>query len=79
MQTRSFNVTGMTCTGCINAVTKALNAVDGVETVNVFLASNSATIQFDEKKTDLAHLKVAVSARGYGTEDVAAKKGGCCR
>ena len=78
MQTTNFHVTGMTCSGCVNAVTKALNAIDGVETVNVSLVSNSATIQFDEKKTDLAHLKSAVTAGGYGTEDVAGKKSGCC-
>ena len=78
MQTTTFNVTGMTCGGCVSAVTKVLNAVDGVDTVNVSLASNSATIQFDERKTDLSKLKSVVTESGYGTEEVSAKKSGCC-
>lgn len=78
MQTTTFKVTGMTCGGCVSAVTKVLSAVDGVETVNVSLASNVATIEFDERKTDLSRLKSAVTESGYGTDDVAAEKSGCC-
>ena len=72
MQTTTFKITGMTCGGCVNAVTKILNAVDGVDTVNVSLASNAATVQFDERKISLQKLKSAVTEGGYGTEGVAA-------
>ena len=78
MQTTTFNVNGMTCGGCVTAVRNVLSAVDGAEKVDVSLEKHSATIQFDEHKTDLSHLKSAVVAKGYGTEDVAAKNKGCC-
>ncbi len=78
MQTTTFKITGMTCGGCVSAVTKVLSAVDGVETANVSLASNAATIEFDERKTDLFRLKSAVAESGYGTDDVAAEKSRCC-
>ena len=78
MQTSTFNVTGMTCGGCVAAVREVLSAVNGVENVDVSLAGHSATIQFDENKTNIANLKSAVVAKGYGTEDMQSKNKGCC-
>lgn len=43
METR-LKVTGMTCMHCVDAVSKALQAVPGVEAVNVTLEPGEAVI-----------------------------------
>jgi len=83
MQTELLNVTGMTCGGCTSNVTNALRAIDGVDAVNVSLASGEATVQFDERVTSRDQLQSAVQRAGYGvtsgrTTDSAKPKGGCC-
>ena len=84
MQTETLRVTGMTCGGCVDVVTRALVAVDGVHNVNVSLANKEASVDFDESMTSTDKLKFAVENAGYGVAEnnaVAAKtegKSGCC-
>ena len=84
MQTETLKVTGMTCGGCVDSVTRALVAVDGVHNVNVSLANKEAKIDFDETMTSTDKLANAVEKAGYGVAEinaVAAKnagKSGCC-
>ena len=52
MQTTILKITGMTCGGCVNGVTKALKAVLGVSDVFVSLDKAEGTIQYDELTTD---------------------------
>lgn len=65
MTTTTIPVKGMTCGGCVNSVTKALNGVDGVENVDVSLESNQATITYNDAKTSEAKLKEAIEDAGY--------------
>jgi copper chaperone len=44
MQTEHLMVTGMTCGGCTSKVSRALNALSGVEDVKVSLADGDATV-----------------------------------
>ena len=53
MQTTILKITGMTCGGCVNAVTKTLKAVPGVSDVFVSLDKAQANIQYDELTTEL--------------------------
>ncbi len=84
MQTETLIVTGMTCGGCEDSVTRALVAVDGVHNVNVSLANKEAKIDFDETMTSTDKLANAIEKAGYGVAEinaVAAKnagKSGCC-
>ncbi len=84
MQTETLIVTGMTCGGCVDSVTRALVAVDGVHNVNVSLANKEAKIDFDETMTSTDKLANAIEKAGYGVAEinaVAAKnagKSGCC-
>lgn len=55
----------MTCSGCVNSVTKALTAVEGVQKVEVSLEQNQATVTFDESKVTMANLKDAIEDAGY--------------
>jgi copper chaperone CopZ len=49
MTTHTFHVTGMTCDHCVHAVTDELLALDGVDTVDVDLAT--ATVRVDAERT----------------------------
>ena len=63
MRTEHLNVTGMSCGGCVINVTKALNAVDGIDNVSVSLDQDEATVCYDDYVTTKALLKSAVFAR----------------
>ncbi|MCL6452688.1 MAG: copper ion binding protein [Alicyclobacillus sp.] len=68
MATATIPVKGMTCSGCVNAVTKALTNTDGVQAANVDLQAQSATVTYDESRTSVAKLKEAIEDAGYDTE-----------
>ena len=55
----------MTCDGCVKSVTRTLQAVPGVQSVDVRLEEGKARITFDPGKTKLAELKRAVERAGY--------------
>ena len=57
-------VDGMTCAGCASSVTRALEALDGVEEATVSLATRTATVTADERASE-ADLRLAVEAAGY--------------
>ena len=57
-------VSGMTCEGCKSAVTRALNSVDGVESVDVDLHSGISTVI--STGVPIAALVAAVEATGKG-------------
>lgn len=79
MQTEHLKVTGMSCGGCVSSVTKALQAVNGVDDVSVSLDEGDVTVRYDPQLTSNALLKSAVVAAGYGVDEQARlPKGGCC-
>ena len=84
MDTQQLSVAGMTCNGCVESVTRALQAVDGVKNLDVSLASGTATIQFDEQLTSVDELAQAVRSAGYDmgvgglTGAPQTKRKGCC-
>jgi P-type Cu+ transporter len=65
IETVSFPIEGMTCASCANRIMRFLNKVDGVEEANVNLASETATVRYDARATDLPGLAAAVEAAGY--------------
>ena len=65
MRTETLKVGGMTCGGCVGAVTSALRAVDGVADVVVSLKPGEARIEFDERVTSPERLREAVKQAGY--------------
>jgi copper ion binding protein len=44
MQTQKFHVPGISCQHCVNAVTKEVSALGGVEKVDVVLDSKTVTV-----------------------------------
>lgn len=47
--TTTFNV-GMTCGGCANAVTKVLNKIEGVVSINAMVEEKKVIVTHDETK-----------------------------
>jgi copper chaperone CopZ len=83
MQTERLEVTGMSCGGCVHKVTGALEAVRGVNGVDVSLEDHEATVSFDMQLTSLSQLESAVRDAGYGlgasgVKPAAQTKGCCC-
>ena len=62
--TRKLNVTGMMCQHCVAHVTKALEGVEGVSSVDVSLEAGTATVEAVEGVSDDA-LVAAVADAGY--------------
>ena len=61
-------ITGMTCTGCVNAVTRVLSRVPGAAKVHVTLDPGWAEVA---GPADPAALVAAVRKAGYGAERLA--------
>ena len=62
--TKTLNVTGMMCQHCVMHVTKALEGVEGVSSVDVSLEAGTATVEAADSVSDDA-LVAAVADAGY--------------
>ncbi len=77
MQTERLMVTGMTCGGCASKVSRALNAVSGVDHVKVSVAAGEATFRFNKQLRSVDQLKSAVKNVGYGVDGTGQSKTVC--
>src|SRR6266540_6709038 len=59
-------VTGMTCASCATRIERGLKKVGGVESAQVNLASEQATITYDPQQVQPHELVAAVEKTGYG-------------
>lgn len=72
-----IKIGGMTCAMCAGAIEKALKQLPGVESVTVNLGSEQAFMNYDQTKTGLEQMKIAIEALGYrylGVEEEASEK-----
>jgi copper chaperone len=60
-----LNVEGMSCSHCVNAVTKAVAALDGVSGVNVNLEGKTVTVDYNADQVSLESIKEAIEEEGY--------------
>ncbi len=65
VKTITLPVEGMTCASCVARVEKTLKKVEGVGDVNVNLATEKVTLDFDESKVRFEDLSAAVEDAGY--------------
>ncbi len=59
-------ITGMTCANCVATVERNLKKVDGVETANVNLSSERATIEFNPTLARMDDFLARIERSGYG-------------
>jgi len=62
-------VSGMTCAACARSIERTLAATSGVTRVNVNLATNTATVEFDAARARPADFISAIEDLGYGVPD----------
>ena len=65
MQTTMLNVEGMMCAACVGHVTRALQALGGVQSAQVSLADRLAVVTFDPTKAGVAQMTEAIAEEGY--------------
>ena len=63
--TSELRVSGMTCSGCADTVTRVLSRVPGVTGATVDFGSGRATVMGSARSEDLV---AAVQAAGYGAQ-----------
>ena len=65
MQEIVIGVGGMSCQGCVKNVTGVLQALPGVERVEVSLEAARATVVIDPAKVGEAQFKDAIEGAGF--------------
>ncbi len=65
MKKVKFNVQGMTCSSCVAHVEKAVNKLDGIQSVNVNLLSNNMIVEYNESILNNKNIIDAVVNAGY--------------
>lgn len=60
-----LNVEGMSCPHCVNAVTKAVTALEGVSGVNVDLEGKKVAVDYDADQVSPDSIKEAIEEAGY--------------
>lgn len=74
MKKIQVGIGGMTCASCSSAVERTLNKLEGVDKAQVNLATETATIAFDESHLDLDVIKKAVQRIGYSVVETVDQK-----
>jgi copper chaperone len=67
MTEKTYTVTGMTCEHCVNAVSSEVGRIQGVEQVDVDLASGHVTVTGDGFADE--QVRDAVDEAGYALVD----------
>ena len=64
-ETTTIRVAGMTCQGCVKSVTRVLQAMPGVEAVEVSLEKGEAQLRFDPVRAGAPEFRKAVEDAGF--------------
>jgi Cu+-exporting ATPase len=67
MKKTVMKIKGMTCAACVKAVERSVS--DMVSKVNVNLATEKMTVEYDESKTTVSEIAAAVHEAGYEAEE----------
>jgi P-type Cu+ transporter len=65
MEIKKFDITGMTCSSCVAHVEKSVKKLNGVQSVNVQLLTNSMTVAFDDSQLKVQAIEDSVKKAGY--------------
>ena len=70
-KTVTLSVPGMYCASCPYIVKQSLAKVDGVGQVSASFETKTASVTYDDQKTDLAALIAATTQAGYPSQEIA--------
>ncbi|SHG48164.1 Copper chaperone CopZ [Fodinibius roseus] len=65
VQSITWDIKGMTCTGCEATVENAANGIDGVLEADATYDTGQATIKYDRGKTNQETIKAAIDKTGF--------------
>ncbi|GMG10898.1 unnamed protein product [[Candida] boidinii] len=65
VQTTTISVSGMTCGACVNTVTSAVNALDGVTSTEVSLMTETAVVKHNSNKSTTSNILEAIEDCGF--------------
>lgn len=65
LETRIINIEGMTCGGCVKSVHSAVTPLEGVQSVDVNLEDNLATVTFDAANVTAEEIAQAIEDAGF--------------
>ena len=65
MKAQVINVNGMSCDHCVQTITAALKAINGVAGVQVDLENKAVTVDFEEDQTDLNTIAAKINEAGF--------------
>ena len=64
-ETRVINVEGMTCGGCVKSVDRAVSQLQGVQSVDVDLEGNKASVTYDASTVAVEAIVEAIEDAGF--------------
>ena len=65
IETQVINIDGMTCGGCVKSVDSALTQLDGVQSVEVDLEGNKASVAYDSSAVAVDAIVEAIEEAGF--------------
>jgi len=65
MKNKKFDITGMSCSSCVAHVEKSVKKLNGVQSVDVQLLTNSMTVSFDDSQLSVETIEDSVKKAGY--------------
>ena len=60
---KTFIIEGMSCSGCVNSLTRVLNTVPGIEPLKIDVGK--ASLRLDSDMVDTGAVKAAVQRAGF--------------
>lgn len=64
-ETKTFNVEGMSCMHCVNAVKNSVGSLPGIGKVDVDLEGKKVAVVFDADKINIEEIKDKIEEAGY--------------
>ncbi len=70
MDTLTLKLRGMSCAACANNIEQAILSVSGVIDCNVNFGAEQASINYDQRQTNLENIQAAIDAAGYSSDAI---------
>lgn len=64
-----LTISGMHCSSCAKIIETTLEENEGVGSISVNYDSKKAFLEFDQKKTNLAAIKMEIESLGYSVSE----------
>lgn len=63
-------IDGMSCSNCVNSITRALNDLQGIDQVHVDLANKQAVVSFNQNLINIETIIQHIEALGFDAQSI---------